>query len=528
MVYIINNMEYSMLGTFIFIFGNLFTFVSFAFGAQSLIASLESVQFVSNIFFAKYVHKETITRRMIYATLSIIVGNIMVVLFANHSAQKFSSSNMIYLYKTNYIYHGYLGIAFFIWLTCSCIYRKYHHSRMVLRTLLWEHSFIEPFCFAVSSAIIGTQAVLNSKCLALLIDSTSTPGNKNEFTFWYIYFILGTWLLLVVYWLRRLDLGLSMFPPLFIIPVMQVFFVFFAILCGGIYFEEFVKFSLTQYIGFCIGVLLILAGVYGLAPTDMKLFVPPLLDEFETDESMKLDDDHYVINHTHNNDRTNSNDDDNSDQGIDLEKNIHTITNTNNYDSELDVIIDPDLKKKPDPTPTKQPNKTMIALYTNNEEAPFTTKTATEITASIIGTATTTLAVIATNNDNTTSLPSDQTVVSSKKNRKVVSRPMLPPLIVISKSVHEIVPPLTNNSNISQVQNNNNNNSIDGFMNPSLQATTTSTDHIDITTNEHSNNNNSLLKDIHYSQNPHTSRDYATANITPSGTSRENDITDNV
>jgi len=56
--------------------------------------------------------------------------------------------------------------------------------------------------------------------------------------------------------------------------VMQVFFVFFAILCGGIYFQEFITFSVTQYIGFCVGVVLILMGVYGLAPVDMVLYVP--------------------------------------------------------------------------------------------------------------------------------------------------------------------------------------------------------------------------------------------------------------
>jgi hypothetical protein len=91
---------------------------------------------------------------------------------------------------------------------------------------------------------------------------------------WYFYFVLGTWLLLVAYWLTRLDAGLALFPPCFIIPVMQVFFVFFAIICGGIYFQEFVHFKLSQYIGFIAGVLMILGGVYGLAPLDMRLHVP--------------------------------------------------------------------------------------------------------------------------------------------------------------------------------------------------------------------------------------------------------------
>eukprot|EP01035_Chromulina_nebulosa_P065735 gene65735-89936_t len=79
--------SYRITGTVIFIFGNLFTFASFGFGAQSLLASLESVQFVSNLVFAYYIHKEKVSLRMILATLSIVGGNTLVVIFAEHAAE---------------------------------------------------------------------------------------------------------------------------------------------------------------------------------------------------------------------------------------------------------------------------------------------------------------------------------------------------------------------------------------------------------------------------------------------------------
>ena len=320
------------IGTIVFILGNLCTFASFGFAAQSLLASLESIQFVSNVFFVRWVHKETVTRRMLLATLSIVIGNTLVVIFSDHAAGLLTSADIIHLYTTNQTYWGYLVCAFVFWLLNHFTYAHYFDARVNKNKLLWKHAFIEPFTFAVSSAIIGTQAVLQSKCMSMLIQVSryacllqhtlpfccpsdcsfncvssidfvcsivhdlivlcmplitflshcdnlpstthhipSSRGIVNEFMLPHIWWILVSWIILVAYWLRRLDKGLELYPPLFIIPVLQVFFVFFAIVCGGIYFEEFVGFTYAQYIGFVIGVFMILGGVYGLAPTDIAV-----------------------------------------------------------------------------------------------------------------------------------------------------------------------------------------------------------------------------------------------------------------
>lgn len=46
---------------------------------------------------------------------------------------------------------------------------------------------------------------------------------------------------------------------------------FFAIICGGIFFSEFEKFGVGQMCGFVAGLLMVLVGVYGLAPTDVNI-----------------------------------------------------------------------------------------------------------------------------------------------------------------------------------------------------------------------------------------------------------------
>lgn len=266
------------IGLIIFIVGNLATFAAFGFAAQSLLAALESVQFVSNVVFAKVVHHETITVKMLLSTAMIVGGNVLVVIFSEHHAKLYNSDMLIELYETNTAYHAYLAFAFVLFLAMHFTYVHYYNARVVHKRVLWRHGFVEPFAFSVSAAIMGTQAVLNSKCMSMLIQVSST--GRNEFTRPTIYVILITWILFVAYWLRRLDKGLELFPPLFIIPVLQVFFVFFAILCGGIYFQEFDHFTVVQWVGFVIGVIMILAGVFGLAPAHS---VVPELEEIKQD-----------------------------------------------------------------------------------------------------------------------------------------------------------------------------------------------------------------------------------------------------
>lgn len=68
-----------LVGTCFFFSGTIAVFISYSFAPQSLIAPLGSVQFVSNIFFAKWIHKSPITRRMLVATSVILIGIALVV-----------------------------------------------------------------------------------------------------------------------------------------------------------------------------------------------------------------------------------------------------------------------------------------------------------------------------------------------------------------------------------------------------------------------------------------------------------------
>lgn len=69
------------LGTIVFVLASLIQFVAFAFAPASVVAPLESLQFVANIAFAKLVNRQTITSRMLGGTGLILLGTVLAVVF---------------------------------------------------------------------------------------------------------------------------------------------------------------------------------------------------------------------------------------------------------------------------------------------------------------------------------------------------------------------------------------------------------------------------------------------------------------
>jgi hypothetical protein len=45
----------------------------------------------------------------------------------------------------------------------------------------------------------------------------------------------------MLYWLKRLNDALALYDPLFIIPLLQANFIFFAIISGGIFYQVLVR-----------------------------------------------------------------------------------------------------------------------------------------------------------------------------------------------------------------------------------------------------------------------------------------------
>ena len=128
--------------------------------------------------------------------------------------------------------------------------------------------YVLPVTYATFSALFGTISVVLAKILSELVTLMLADG-VNIFwgrDAWFTYATLFGWLAFVGVWLFRMNEALSLYDPLFIIPLLQVNFILFAIVSGGIYFKEFSYFGPMHTAGFLCGVMLLVTGIFLLSP----------------------------------------------------------------------------------------------------------------------------------------------------------------------------------------------------------------------------------------------------------------------
>jgi drug/metabolite transporter (DMT)-like permease len=252
-----------LFGTFVFVTGSLLNFASYAFAAQSMLASLESIQFVTNLIFGRILLGARITETMLAGTMLTVVGTIMAVQFSSKETLELSTSEIKHLYRST-AYLVYLILMIVVLVGLHFFYRRLTTMQKTGNPIK-NSDTIMPCIYSVWSALFGTQSVVQAKILAELL-AAHTSGEENIFSEWFTYMTVFVWISTVVVWLQRLNNALETFDPLFIIPLLQVSFILFAIVSGGIFFQEFSSFNASQWFGFCFGIIVMFSGLVLLTP----------------------------------------------------------------------------------------------------------------------------------------------------------------------------------------------------------------------------------------------------------------------
>ncbi|XP_042429820.1 probable magnesium transporter NIPA8 isoform X1 [Zingiber officinale] len=265
------------IGILLFAFGNCLNFFSFAYAAQSLLAALGSVQFVSNIIFAYFVLHKTVSVKVILATSFIVLGNIFLVSFGNHQSPVFTPEQLIAKY-TSLVFLLYCFALLLVVSLNQYIYRKGEAYLAVSQSDSLYWSTLLPFSYATVSGAVGSCSVLFAKSLSNLL--RLTMSSKYQFHSWFAYCILLLFLCTAGFWvmmslsvnckMARLNEGLSLFDAILIVPMFQIAWTFFSICTGFVYFQEYQVFNTLRTTMFVMGMACVFFGISLLAPDGTK------------------------------------------------------------------------------------------------------------------------------------------------------------------------------------------------------------------------------------------------------------------
>lgn len=245
-------------GVGLFAAGNVLNFISFSFAAQSLLAALGSVQFVSNVVFSAMILAQPIRKSTMFATFLIVMGNFVIASYATKASHTYTADQLFNLYFT-WRYKVYMFGAGLIAAASHVVYLWARRRGLQPDDMCR----IVPMSYALVSATIGSQSVLLAKSTSELLRLTAQGQDQTSHPFSLVVLLL--WGASMMFWLYRMDAALQMFDSVFIVPVLQVVWTLCSIIGGGLYFNEFSDMSTSDSTMFFVGVLLVVWGVSHLA-----------------------------------------------------------------------------------------------------------------------------------------------------------------------------------------------------------------------------------------------------------------------
>ncbi|XP_052180186.1 probable magnesium transporter NIPA8 [Diospyros lotus] len=256
------------IGVLFFALGNCLNFISFGYAAQSLLAALGSIQFVSNIAFAYFVLNKTVPVKVLVATAFIVLGNIFLVAFGNHQSP---------VYTPEQLAEKFSNITFLLYCLILVLVVALHHFLYrrgeVLLSLpghdlkpYWQ--MLLPFSYAIVSGAVGSCSVLFAKSISNLLRLSMSSGYQLHG--WFTYSMLLLFLSTAGFWMARLNEGLSLFDAILIVPMFQIAWTFFSICTGFVYFQEYQVFDALRTTMFILGLISVFVGISLLAPDEAR------------------------------------------------------------------------------------------------------------------------------------------------------------------------------------------------------------------------------------------------------------------
>ncbi|KAI5187006.1 magnesium transporter [Nematocida homosporus] len=261
-----------LFGVGVYILGKVSGFSSYAFGNQSLMASLGAVGLVANSIFAPLINREVFTVYDLMAILLVLIGSSVIV--SNAGGGKGGHHTVgalleMYLSLGTLLWFAALLLVIAsLWVVARVVEEnsEWRMDETVPWVVLdkkftrngWELKYAMLFVYVGLSAGIASFTTLFAKSFGEMI-ALSFSG-QNQFLGLGPYFFLGMIVLCTVgqiYWLNR---ALKRYDALLVIPVFHVLWTVTSVTTAGIYFKDFAMFTPSQFRNFVIGLVTIFSG----------------------------------------------------------------------------------------------------------------------------------------------------------------------------------------------------------------------------------------------------------------------------
>ena len=236
------------LGLALIIINAIGDFIFFGLAPQSLLAPLGSLGLGWNIFLApKFNPDETVTPKIVTATVVIYIGTIMAVLTAADTSPSCDLQKIIG-FTANWQFHIYFLVC--ILFMCTLAYRGNRRG------------YFDILYYCGMAGCLGGQCVLFAKISSELLEHAIMTGVIDDFTTSFLpYIFILCMIITVVTQIGYLNTGLANFDALVVVPVYQCFWNAFGITSGLVFFQEYQYMTARDGVLYTLGICISLKGI---------------------------------------------------------------------------------------------------------------------------------------------------------------------------------------------------------------------------------------------------------------------------
>lgn len=211
-------------------------FSALSLAPASILCPIEAIQFVSNVFYNRFVNKLQISLRVNVGVLLEVVGCILTVAFGAKS--RCHSRREMEGYWTKPVWWIYVAATLTVALAAFFTHRFYRR-RLLDHGISPPHHALLPISYTLYCALLGgSQLIVHAKVFSVLL-SFLLRGDASVLGAWLFYAELLLVCMCGGLWGVKLTECLAMYEPLLIIPLMVGTYIVLGGVAGGIFFGEF-------------------------------------------------------------------------------------------------------------------------------------------------------------------------------------------------------------------------------------------------------------------------------------------------